>query len=193
MRIPVTIAGFTVAIFCMAIPLQATVPLQDFITVNGAVTDQGGEPLPGALVVVSGKSSVVEVGEGGEFSFSLPPGHSTIIAWGEGFTLFREEVELSSGMGSMELTIQLQSSDATLGELSGVVECDKRQAPRKVELPQLGLVVHCDEEGGYSLLNVPAGSWRVVAHCENFTPQIIEEVVITGDETVVLNFNFFRY
>lgn len=60
MRIYGMTVGFFVAAFCMAIPLQATVPLQDFITVNGAVTDQGGEPLPGALVVVSGKSSVVE-------------------------------------------------------------------------------------------------------------------------------------
>jgi TonB-linked SusC/RagA family outer membrane protein len=83
------------------------------VTVQGVVTDDKGNPLPGATVVVKGNTSVgVSSDADGKFSLSVPTGNETLVISSIGFVA--QEVSLS---GRTTLTIKLVTDNKALDEV----------------------------------------------------------------------------
>ncbi len=69
------------------------------ITVNGKVTDQKGNPLPGAAVVIKGSSYGVSANAAGEYTFeNLKPGFYEFVASFLAFESQTQEVDLKSNL-----------------------------------------------------------------------------------------------
>jgi TonB-linked SusC/RagA family outer membrane protein len=83
------------------------------VTVQGVVTDDKGNPLPGATVVVKGNTSIgVSSDSDGKFSLSVPTGTETLVISSIGFVA--QEVSVA---GRTSLTIKLVSDNKALDEV----------------------------------------------------------------------------
>jgi len=175
------------------VPAPATIPLEEFTTVAGKVTDRDGEPLVGAMLVAIGQGPAISIDNDGSFQLLLPPGKVRILAWHAGYSTFVGELDLAVWMSRVELNVVLEKGADDLGKVMGKVECMPSSSDCRVELPELGLCAYCDTEGNFNFTDIPPGDWRAVAYCGHFTPQIIEAVSITPGGSQVLNFKFIKY
>jgi TonB-linked SusC/RagA family outer membrane protein len=83
------------------------------VTVQGVVTDDKGNPLPGATVVLKGNTSVGASSDAdGKFSLSVPTGTETLVISSIGYVA--QEVALA---GRTSLTIQLATDNKALDEV----------------------------------------------------------------------------
>jgi len=81
-------------------------------TITGVVTDNMGQPLPNASIVVKGTSIGTTSGEGGKFSLTVPANTKSIVISAIGFGDFTQT------LGSQnEFSIQLSTSDKNLSEV----------------------------------------------------------------------------
>ncbi len=82
-------------------------------TVQGVVTDEKGNPLPGATVVVKGNTSIgISSDADGKFSLSVPTGNETLVISSIGYVT--QELSLA---GKTTLSIQLVADDKALDEV----------------------------------------------------------------------------
>jgi hypothetical protein len=176
-----------------AVGALATIPMQEFTTVDGKVTDENGEPLPGATVVAIGQGPAISVPDDGSFQLLLPSGKISILVWHVGYGTFKGEMDLAVWIHQVEVDIVLKKGQDDLGSVVGKVEGMLGSTDWRVELPELGLTASCDLEGNFDFEEVPAGQWRAVAYCNHFTPQIMESVSVTAGETRELSFKFIKY
>jgi hypothetical protein len=175
------------------VPALATIPLEEWTTVEGKVTDQNGEPLAGAMLVAIGQGPAISIDNDGSFQLLLPPGKVRILAWRKGYSSFVGELDLAAWMSRVELNVVLETGVCDLGKVTGKVECMPGSSDCRVELPELGLYAYCDQEGNFDFTDIPPGDWRAVAYCDHFTPQIIEAVSLTPGGSQELNFKFIKY
>ena len=91
------------------VPLPAPPPPAD---VHGRITNEKGEPVPGATVAVKGSSKVVATNDNGEFTLIGVDGNATLIITSIGY----ERTEFAIG-GQTNLSISLKVGSAALGEL----------------------------------------------------------------------------
>jgi TonB-linked SusC/RagA family outer membrane protein len=83
------------------------------VTVQGVVTDDKGNPLPGATIVLKGNTSVGASSDAdGKFSLSVPTGTETLVISSIGFVT--QEVSLA---GRTTLAIQLVADNKALDEV----------------------------------------------------------------------------
>lgn len=82
-------------------------------TVNGAVTNEKGEPLSAVSVTIKNSTGGTSTGADGRFSLQLPAGRNTLV-----FSIIGYTTKEASVTGSGVVDIQLQS---TAGELGDVV------------------------------------------------------------------------
>jgi len=83
------------------------------VTVQGVVTDEKGNPLPGATVVLKGNTSVgVSSDADGKFSLSVPTGNETLVISSIGYVA--QELNLA---GRTTLNIQLVADNKALDEV----------------------------------------------------------------------------
>lgn len=101
-------------------------------TISGTVTDQGGEPLIGASVLVKGATTGTVTDFDGNFNLTVPSGGETLVVSYTGFT--SREIDLVSGQSNYAIT--LDESSEVLGEVvvTGVgVATDRRRTAISVE------------------------------------------------------------
>ncbi|MGI4735344.1 MAG: SusC/RagA family TonB-linked outer membrane protein [Janthinobacterium lividum] len=83
------------------------------VTVQGVVTDEKGNPLPGATIVLKGNTSVgVSSDADGKFSLSVPTGNETLVISSIGYVA--QELNLA---GRTTLSIQLVADNKALDEV----------------------------------------------------------------------------
>ncbi|MGI4832176.1 MAG: SusC/RagA family TonB-linked outer membrane protein [Janthinobacterium lividum] len=83
------------------------------VTVQGIVTDEKGNPLPGATVVLKGNSSVgVSSDADGKFSLSVPDGNATLVISSVGY--IAQDIALA---GRTNVTVQLVTDNKALDEV----------------------------------------------------------------------------
>jgi TonB-linked SusC/RagA family outer membrane protein len=83
------------------------------VTVQGIVTDEKGNPLPGATVVLKGNTSVgVSSDADGKFSLSVPDGNATLVVSSVGYVA--QEIALA---GRTNVTVQLVTDNKALDEV----------------------------------------------------------------------------
>jgi TonB-linked SusC/RagA family outer membrane protein len=83
------------------------------VTIQGIVTDDKGNPLPGATVVVKNNTSVgVSSDADGKFSLSVPTGNETLVISSIGYVA--QEIALA---GRTTLTVQLVADNKALDEV----------------------------------------------------------------------------
>jgi hypothetical protein len=81
-------------------------------TVTGVVTDNLGQPLSNASIVVKGTNIGTTSGEGGKFSLNVPANTKSIVISAIGFG------DYTQTLGSQnEFSIQLSTSDKNLSEV----------------------------------------------------------------------------
>jgi len=83
------------------------------VTVQGRITDEKGNPLPGATVILKGNASVgVSSDADGKFSLSVPDGNATLVISSVGYV--SQQIALG---GRTDITVQLVSDDQALNEV----------------------------------------------------------------------------
>jgi len=87
-------------------------PVPPPIDVRGRVTNEKGEPVPGATVQVKGSSKVVATNDNGEFELRGISDNATLVITSIGYE--KQEVGVS---GQTSLSVQLKVGAAAMGEL----------------------------------------------------------------------------
>ncbi|WP_426492685.1 SusC/RagA family TonB-linked outer membrane protein [Hymenobacter sp. 102] len=82
------------------------------VTVTGTVTDNNGQPLPGATVVVKGTATGASTDADGKFSLRLPDGNAVLLVSSIGFAA--QEIPVN---GRSSLSIRLQPDAKALDEV----------------------------------------------------------------------------
>ena len=83
------------------------------VTVQGRITDEKGNPLPGATVILKGNASVgVSSDADGKFSLSVPDGNATLVISSVGYVA--QEIALG---GRTDITVQLVTDNKALDEV----------------------------------------------------------------------------
>jgi TonB-linked SusC/RagA family outer membrane protein len=83
------------------------------VTVQGVITDEKGNPLPGATIVLKGNAGVgVSSGADGKFALTVPTGNETLVISSIGYVA--QELSLN---GRTSLTIQLVTDNKALDEV----------------------------------------------------------------------------
>ncbi len=92
---------------------KVSAPLKfQVINIEGKVTDENGDPLPGAAIKVKGKNIGASTGVDGAFSLAIPDGSVTLVISFVGYKTL--EVEVGD---KLFLDIQLEYDIAALGEI----------------------------------------------------------------------------
>ncbi len=68
------------------VKVNEVIQASDVLTVKGKVTDEQGEPLPVAIIVIKGTTKGVITGFDGEYSFSDVPQDAVLVCSFIGFT-----------------------------------------------------------------------------------------------------------
>ena len=101
--------------FAVAVGLSLSAAAQDSRVVSGRVTDQNGQPLPGATIVVSGTSVGTIADVDGNYKIVLPEGKSSIDCSFVGFD--SQNVEVGS---RPSVDIVLTEQGLTIGEVVAI-------------------------------------------------------------------------
>ncbi|WP_166648043.1 TonB-dependent receptor [Hymenobacter sp. UV11] len=111
MLIPATALPLTQATAAKLPPSALYQPAD--VTVQGVVTDEKGNPLPGATIVLKGAAGVgVSADADGKFSLAVPDGNATLVISSVGYVA--QEVALA---GKTTLTVQLVTDNKSLDEV----------------------------------------------------------------------------
>lgn len=94
------------------------------IEISGTVTDENGQPLPGASIIIKGTTTGTETDFDGKFSLEIPEGSNYIVVSFIGF----KTVEIAIGEQT-SFNIQLEEDAA---QLDNVVVVGSRGKPRTV-------------------------------------------------------------
>ncbi|MCH8487615.1 MAG: TonB-dependent receptor [Candidatus Cyclonatronum sp.] len=76
-------------------------------TIQGTVTDENREPLPGATVLLSGTGFGTSTDANGEYQLNVPAGEYTVLIRFVGYQAFRQQISLGSG-AAVTLNAQLR-------------------------------------------------------------------------------------
>ncbi|HEY4107547.1 SusC/RagA family TonB-linked outer membrane protein [Puia sp.] len=87
-------------------------PVPPPIDVRGRITNEKGEPVPGATVAVKGSSKVVATNDNGDFTLTGVDANATLVITSIGYE--RAEIPVN---GQANLTVQLKVGAAAMGEL----------------------------------------------------------------------------
>jgi TonB-linked SusC/RagA family outer membrane protein len=87
-------------------------PVPPPIDVHGRITNEKGEPVPGATVAVKGSSKVVATNDNGEFTLTGVDANATLVVTSIGYE--RTEIAVA---GQTNLNFQLKVGAAAMGEL----------------------------------------------------------------------------
>lgn len=97
----------------VAAPLLAAPRAVADVTVQGQVSDEQGNPLPGATIVVKGSPNVgVSAGADGSFTLAVPTGTETLVISSVGYV--SQEVRLT---GQKTVAVQLVTDNQALNEV----------------------------------------------------------------------------
>lgn len=94
------------------ITAEAPAPVPPPIDVHGRITNEKGEPVPGATVSVKGGSKVVATNDNGEFTLPGVDANATLVVTSIGYERLEYKVD-----GQTNLSIQLKVGAAAMGEL----------------------------------------------------------------------------
>src|SRR5262245_14261683 len=115
MKLLITIRVLTVLLCCS--PFYLIIPLYaqqtPSITIKGRVTNQNGEPLPGAVIALMGSSKGSVTQSDGTFQVTVPPNSTLRITY---IGYLPQETQIGSNAPA-NLTIQLLSNKSDLNEV----------------------------------------------------------------------------
>ena len=92
--------------------LNATLQVAEDITIKGKITDEKGEPVPGAAVQVKGTARGVVTNENGEYEVKVPDTHAVLLVSSMGFD--KQEIPVE---GRSYVTVSLKAVAADMKEL----------------------------------------------------------------------------
>ena len=178
-------------------------------TVSGNITDEESAGLEGIMVSVQMYDSVNDdvifqastiTDEYGNYVLFVEPGEYSLVAYGEGYDPQCSHVELEPNSDYVDENLSLVSASAgTLaGAVSVVTELEDpyvsisvREATQcepgvdtKIEIVSVNVA-----NGESYSINLPSGSYEVVARTEGYDPMVYN-VDITGSETTSLAIDF---
>ncbi|MGA9553534.1 MAG: carboxypeptidase regulatory-like domain-containing protein, partial [Candidatus Sulfotelmatobacter sp.] len=178
-------------------------------SITGTVTEQKGEPLPGAKVLLDAGANVkleIECGPDGAFAFNdLFPGTYSISVTAPNFTdkLF-PNVVLSAGQNAPLKVSMAASAPQTeqsaaggravgsvasgpsgeKGSITGTVTDPSGALMPRVKVTLAGgtvkLEVVSSATGTYAFKNLPAGTYTLTASAANFAQKVLENIALTA-------------
>lgn len=107
-------------------------------------------------------------------------------------SMTRLSIRCVLGLTLAVLTASVAHAAGTTGKLAGIV----KDAASGLPLPAANVIVvgttmgaASNEDGSYTILNVPAGTYNVQATVIGYTPVIMNDVLVTPDFTTTLDFS----
>ncbi len=104
--------------------------------VTGKVTEEGGQPVPRATVLVKGTSTSAFTNEEGSFTINLPPGRNILVISSVGFETIEEKV---SG-NNITITLKKQNTDLNEVVVVGYGQTDKKRNNRFYQQSELAVI-----------------------------------------------------
>lgn len=102
------------------------VPQQQFRTLKGVVKDEGGEPVPGATILLKGTTIGVASGIDGQFSLDVPAGEDMLLVSFIGMET--QEVKFPSNKSSLEVILKPHVDKLDEVVVTGYTQTTKRRA-----------------------------------------------------------------
>ena len=142
------------ASLCTALSLCSTLAFAQSKTVSGRITDEKGDPIPFATVVIKGTKTAIVADANGNFNLNLKNG-STLVISATGFTA--KEV---SAEGQKSVSIQLAGSSRLIEEV--IVTAGGIKTKRK-EIGTANTVIRAEQLTAGKSLNIASGLQGKVA------------------------------
>lgn len=167
-----------------------TLTLTPVGTVTGVVNAQSGMPAANVTVDVAGADVRATTDADGHFMLrDVPTGTATVRARVGVDPFFRSattQVQLTRG-ATVDVTLGLTDEQPRLGTVSGTVVFYGPRLPRDLSISVPGTsVTGAPGLGGSFSLNVPVGSWDVVASAPYYPRTVLGHVEVTEGNTVTL-------
>ncbi|MCL0058695.1 S8 family serine peptidase, partial [Dehalococcoidia bacterium] len=156
--------------------------------IEGVVTDAAtGAPLPGAAVYVHGVGTVF-TDDAGNYVAWLWPGEYTLTASIFGYGEETATVTVVEGeFAEQNFALTLLPTGFIAGTVTAA-ETGEPIAGAVITVLETPLAAVTDAEGGYTIEEVPIGTYDVHAFAEGYFPAIAPDVVVEEAETTTVDF-----
>jgi len=172
----------------------------EFGGVSGSVTNEDGEAVPEARVVLSARGQRAlqsQTDENGVFNFEeVPVGEWVIQVAGRGYLPFREDIEVAVDQ-VVELEVVLEvaggrgdDEDVEFGGVAGSVANEDGEAVPEARVVlsargQRALQAQTDENGAFTFDEVPVGEWTIQIAGRGYLP-FRADIEVAVDQAVEL-------
>ncbi len=148
-------------------------------TITGKVTNTSGAPVQGASVTAGGNGAIT--GADGTYSLEASAGSANLTAALGGYQSASETVTVTAGQSTSAATLQIAPINP--GNVTGQVVDSNNAELANVTITAAGLNTLTEDDGTYTLSNLPAGATTINASLTGFQSGSANVTVIAATTT----------